>query len=249
MIDLPESLFANPVWHALQTAHRRFAISAPNACRYPADIAPFAAVAEPSEKALRHLGSLLAPDESVWLFGEAFPQVPELAFRETLRCLQMVLPEQVPPFGSAAEIVPLSDRNAQEMVALTDLAFPGFFRRRTCEMGEYFGVRHRGELIAMAGERLILHGHYEISGVCTHPEHRGRGLAANLIGHLAQNHRREGHISWLTVAAANQRAIQLYRRLGFVAARQVTLTRVFPTSVALSPAQGSAFTGPRSSGT
>jgi hypothetical protein len=43
------------------------------------------------------------------------------------------------------------------MVALTTLAFPGFFRSRTCEMGSYYGVRSSsGELIAMGGERLQL---------------------------------------------------------------------------------------------
>ena len=37
--------------------------------------------------------------------------------------------------GPTTEIVHLSDANAPERVALTTLAFPGFFRKRTCEMG------------------------------------------------------------------------------------------------------------------
>src|ERR1700677_846865 len=76
MTDLPESLFANPVWHALQTKHRHFAVSAGDACRYPADVAPFAAVATPSTIALNQLHSLLTPGESVWLIGESYPRVP-----------------------------------------------------------------------------------------------------------------------------------------------------------------------------
>jgi hypothetical protein len=59
MTDLPESLFANPVLHALQTRHRHFAVSTGEACRYPADVAPFAAVARPSKSALQI--SSLAP--------------------------------------------------------------------------------------------------------------------------------------------------------------------------------------------
>jgi GNAT superfamily N-acetyltransferase len=226
MTDLPENLFANPVWHALQTKHRHFAVSAGEACRYPANVAPFAAIATPSKGALQSLHSLLTPDEYVWLIGESYPSVPELSCQGTLECLQMVLPAHVTPPAPAPEIVSLSDANAPEMVALTDIAFPGFFRSRTCEMGSYYGVRSGGELIAMGGERLILDGYPEISGICTHPAHRGKGHAANLIWHLVRNHRREGLVSWLHVSAENHHAIQLYLRMGFTVARKVKLHRL-----------------------
>jgi ribosomal protein S18 acetylase RimI-like enzyme len=221
-----ENLFANPAWHALHTMHRHFAISAGDACRYPADVAPFAAVATPSTTALQQLHSLLISGESVWLVGESFPPIPELVSEEFLDCLQMVLPENVPTPSPTAEIVPLNSADASEMVALTNLVFPGFFRGRTCEMGSYYGVRLKGELIAMGGERLMLDGYPEISGVCTHPAHRGKGYAASLIWHLAQTHRRNGLTSWLHVSAANHHAIELYQRLGFTVARKVTLHRI-----------------------
>jgi ribosomal protein S18 acetylase RimI-like enzyme len=226
MTDLPESLFANPVWSALHTKHRHFALTAGDACRYPADVAPFAAVASPSADALLQLHSLLAPGESVWIVGESYPQPAKLAFEQTLLCLQMVLPAELVPPASTIEILPLSNDHAPEMVALTDLAFPGFFRSRTCEMGSYFGIRSNGQLIAMGGERLTLEGYPEISGICTHPDHRGKGYAESLIWHLARNHRREGLVSWLHVSATNQRAIDLYRRMGFTEVRRVTLNLV-----------------------
>jgi GNAT superfamily N-acetyltransferase len=223
MTYLPESLFANPVWSALHTKHRRFALTAGDACRYPADVAPFAAVASPSADALLQLHSLLAPRESVWIIGENYPHPPELAFEQTLSVLQMVLPAEIAPSAPIIEILPLSNNHASEMVALTDIAFPGFFRARTCEMGSYFGIRYKGKLIAMGGERLTLDGYPEISGICTHPDHRGKGHAENLIWHLARNHRREGLISWLHVTNTNHRAINLYRRMGFTEVRRVTL--------------------------
>jgi predicted GNAT family acetyltransferase len=226
MSDLPESLFANPTWHALQTKHRHLAVSAGGACRYPGEVAPFAAVAEPSKAALQQLHSLLAPGESVWVIGKSYPHIPELAFEESLECLQMVLPEEVTPPAPAMEIVQLSDANAPEMVALTNLAFPGFFRKRTCEMGSYFGVLSGGELIAMGGERLMLEGYTEISGVCTHPAHRGNGFAASLIWQLVRKHRSEGLVSWLHVAVENHRAIELYFRLGFKVSRKIMANRI-----------------------
>jgi predicted GNAT family acetyltransferase len=226
MTALPEKLFANPVWHALQTRHRHLAVSAGNASRYPADVTPFVAVAEPSVGALRELHSLLVPEDRVWIIGESFPATPGLVFGRTMEVLQMVLPEEVTPPDSTIEILPLTDANAGEMVALTTLAFPGFFRIRTCEMGSYYGVRSEAELIAMSGERLMLDGYSEVSGVCTHPAHRGKGYASGLMWEVVRKHRRDGDVSWLHVAAANQHAIEMYLRMGFTLARSVMLHRV-----------------------
>jgi GNAT superfamily N-acetyltransferase len=226
MTDLPESLFANSVWHALHTKHRRFAISAGDACRYPADVAPFAAVAAPTTAALLELHSLLVPGESLWIPGERFPCPPEISFEQSLECLQMVLPAEITPLAPTIEVLPLSCANAAEMVALTTLAFPGFFRSRTCEMGTYYGIRSEGELIAMGGERLTLDGYPEMSGICTHPAHRGRGYAAALMWQLVRDHRRNSLISWLHVSAGNHHAIELYQRMGFREVRRIMLHRI-----------------------
>ena len=94
-------------------------------------------------------------------------------------------------------------------------------------MGSYFGVRSSsGDLIAMGGERLKLNGFFEISAVCTHPEFRGRGLAAGIMWEIVRRQRGEGVRSWLHVSCANQRAIELYLRMGFVTERRVMLHRV-----------------------
>jgi predicted GNAT family acetyltransferase len=226
MTDLPESLFASTIWNALHTKHRHFAVSAGDACRYPADVAPFAAVAAPTTAALMDLHSLLVPGESVWITGETYPHPQELSFEQSLECLQMVLPWEIIPPAPTVDIVRLSDVNASEMVALTSLAFPGFFRGRTCEMGTYCGIRFEGELIAMGGERLMIEGYPEISGICTHPAHRGKGHAAALMWQLARDHRRDELISWLHVSATNHHAIELYRRMGFREVRRIMLHRI-----------------------
>ena len=226
MTDLPEGLFADPVWHALHTRHRHFAISTGNACRYPADVAPFAAVAAPTVAALLQLHTLLVPKESVWIAGKTYPHPPELVFEESLERLQMVLPAEITPPAPTIEILPLSNADAPEMVALTTLAFPGFFRSRTCEMGTYYGIRSEGQLIAMGGERLTINGYPEISGICTHPAHRGKGYAAAIMWQLARDHRRDGLISWLHVSATNSRAIELYERMGFREVRTIMLHRI-----------------------
>jgi ribosomal protein S18 acetylase RimI-like enzyme len=231
MAELPESLFANPVWSALHSQHGHFALVSGDASRYPADVAPFVAVIAPIENALRNLCSLLIHGELVYLIGENYPVIPQLSFGEPFGVLQMILPSEVTLPQSqiasasdvAAPIVELVAADADEMVELTTLAFPGYFRKRTREMGKYYGVRSGNELVAMAGERLMHDGYAEISGVCTHPSHRGKGLAASLMWRLVQIHRREGKTSWLHVSSKNQRAIDLYERMGFQKAREVKL--------------------------
>jgi ribosomal protein S18 acetylase RimI-like enzyme len=231
MDNLPAELFTDPVWQALNTRHSHLALIEGDARRYPVDVAPFAALAKPTELALWELYSLLAPGEYVWLFGTHYPHLPELRNEGTLECVQMVLPVELAAKKSPIELQRLNAADSNAMIALTDLAFPGFFRSRTYEMGTYYGAwldsrEESGQLIAMAGERLILDGYTEVSAVCTHPEHRGKGLAANLVERVARDHVEQGVVSFLHVAAANTKAIELYRRLGFAETRRVTLTRL-----------------------
>ena len=230
MASLPEHLFSNPVWHALGSKHRHLAVSEGKARRYPADVAPFVAVEEPTIEALDALHSLLGPGEQVWFADAKVPEWPGLVWETSLECLQMVLPDdvEVPEAETEPEtkIETLSCADAPAMVALTDLAFPGFFRIRTCDMGRYYGVHADGELVSMSGERITLEGYPEVSGVCTHPAHRGKGYASALMWQVIRDHRREGVVSWLHVSAGNTHAIELYLRMGFVEARRHVWHRI-----------------------
>jgi predicted GNAT family acetyltransferase len=87
-------------------------------------------------------------------------------------------------------------------------------------MGPYFGIRDHGRLVAMCGERMNIRDlregeFHEISGLCTHPEFRGRGYAPALLVYLLLHHRAAGLRSYLHVASDNATAIALYQRLGF----------------------------------
>jgi ribosomal protein S18 acetylase RimI-like enzyme len=224
---LPDTLFTDPIWHALHGPHGHLAIGAGPACRYRGDVAVFAALAEQTGAAMAHLRSLLAPGEAIWLFGSEQPSAAGLDVTDRMVCQRMALPAAIEPPEPFAGIIALTEANANEMVALTDIAFPGFFRRKTYLMGKYYGVRApSGELIAMGGERMKLDGYSEISTVCTHPSFRGRGLAENIIWQVVRQHRREGVQSFLHVGKANMRAIALYERLGFVTCREITITRM-----------------------
>jgi predicted GNAT family acetyltransferase len=64
----------------------------------------------------------------------------------------------------------------------------------------------------------------EISGVCTHPDHRGRGYAAGLMHMTASRILARGEMPFLHVYATNIGAIALYESLGFVFRCEITAT-------------------------
>lgn len=220
-------MFRNPIWQALTTDHAALALGDNLARRYPADVLPFCAVAQPGEEAMLALRELVAPGEPSYFCtdGETPFTVPGLTLGGPLPVLQMLWPagrarnaeaNAQPPIEAHPLIEALTAADAPSMVGLTDVAFPGLFRPRTHVLGNYFGIRVDGELIAMAGERFSLNGYREISAVCTHPQHIGRGLAARLIRRVLADQAERGLASLLHVAEKNARAIALYERLGFV---------------------------------
>jgi predicted GNAT family acetyltransferase len=121
------------------------------------------------------------------------------------------------------EAVTLGPDDVPEMLDLVARAQPGPFAPRTIELGRYLGLRHEGALIAMAGERLQLPGWVEISAVCTDPAHRGRGLGTALVRAVSAGIRERGATPFLHTAASNERAIRLYRSLGFTKRRDISI--------------------------
>ncbi len=204
---------------ALRTAHKNFALVAGRACKYPANVTPFAAIENDSPETLRHLLSLMEPGEAAYVVSETPLAGAGLRCRGPMAVKQMTYPQdhRLPDLTEIAgvEIEPLSCANAAEMVELTAIAFPGFFRIRTCEMGSYYGIRSEGRVVAMCGERMAIEEFREISGLCTRPEFRGRGYAALLMTHLMHKHREAKLRSYLHVSADNSNAIALYERMGF----------------------------------
>jgi predicted GNAT family acetyltransferase len=68
----------------------------------------------------------------------------------------------------------------------------------------------------MAGERLKVPGFTEVSAVCTHPEHTGKGYARLLMTEVMRRLFDRGERPFQHVRESNRRAIEIYERLGFV---------------------------------
>ncbi len=205
----------NPVWHALTTQHAGLARITGGAARYPATVAPFAAVGDLPGRSSIQLASLVGDDETVFLVGVAPPAPAGWKLEPQKAVTQMVCPV-MPPEVAGPDPVPMeSETQRADMLELTALVFPGFFRPRTLEMGVYLGIYDGARLAAMAGERMRLDGYQEISAVCTHPEHTGRGLARRLLWLLGRRAFERGFTPFLHVFSDNIRAIGVYRLLGY----------------------------------
>ncbi|MFE6872564.1 GNAT family N-acetyltransferase [Kitasatospora sp. NPDC057692] len=149
---------------------------------------------------------------------------PDYRAEHRTAMLRMALTDRTalaPHLGrGVAPVTPLGAADLPDLLALFAAGYPGnWFDERMPTTGPYVGVRDdTGRLIATAGvhvsspERRVA----VIGNVTTHPDARGRGLAAACTAHLCHLLTADGtdHIG-LNVRADHPTALPLYRRLGF----------------------------------
>jgi GNAT superfamily N-acetyltransferase len=231
MSSTEEAQLDNPAYASLCGAHARFAQVSGRARSYQDDVAPFLALpSPPSAEDWQDAASLVAPGAftAVRCNGTE-PPAPWKAL-QTFDLVQMI-GEQVTA-TDCPEAVPLGAADVPEMLELVSQTEPGPFLTRTIELGNYLGIRSDGVLVAMAGERFRLDAWTEISAVCTKPDHRGQGLASQLIDALMTDIQLRSQRAFLHVLATNTGAIRLYEQLGFRIRQTATLVVVTHEPVA-----------------
>ncbi|HTT24322.1 MAG TPA: GNAT family N-acetyltransferase [Candidatus Sulfotelmatobacter sp.] len=208
----------NVIWRALTTRQAHFAESCDTARRFVREVTSLCAFAEPNNEGYESLASLAGPSGTAAVFLDQ-PYEPRAGWDYIAGAglLQMICEngKHAAPLKPTAQIVELGDKDSPDMLELTALTKPGPFGPRTHELGYYVGIRDSGKLVAMAGERLKVPGYTEVSAVCTHPDHLGKGYAAALMTEVMHGIRARGETPFLHVRADNSRAIVLYERLGF----------------------------------
>ncbi|WP_333822715.1 GNAT family N-acetyltransferase [Pinisolibacter sp.] len=218
-----------PIWAALSTTHRPHALGDDRARRYHPDIGPLAAAIDDTAESLADLRRLIATHGGVGLLqaGPA-PLPPGCVEIQRADAVQMTATDDTGIVSPDVFVRRLGPADVPEMVDLATLTAPGPFAARTATLGTFLGIRIDGRLAAMAGERTRFPGHTELSGVCTHPDFRGRGLAAALCRHLTADIRKRGDRPFLHAFAANRPAIALYETLGWKIRRDMTFVRLAP---------------------
>jgi predicted GNAT family acetyltransferase len=205
------------IWNAFTTRQAHLALVDGEAFRVHPDFGLFAATVDHAPESLAALGRLVHAHPGEVGVVERFdiPPVPGTQVTKRAVLNQMIAGPLAQPKPVDFEIQPLTDADAPQMVALATLTAPGPFFSRTHELGDFVGVKVGGQLVAMAGERLQPEGFTEVSGVCAHPDHRGKGYAAALMLHVAGKIVERGETPFLHSYADNSSAIALYEALGF----------------------------------
>jgi GNAT superfamily N-acetyltransferase len=217
---MTDAALDNPFWASLCSRHRAIALRHGDVARYPAAFAPFLGVASAEANVSEALASLVEPGESVYLLGVA-PKPPVGWLIEAFAPLaQMICPTPIAVIDGPPAIE-LTQAHRADVLALTALVYPHYFRPRTMELGRYFGIYQDGRLAAMIGERLGMEAQQEISAVCTHPDFGGRGYARRLLALLSNDNLERGRLPFLHVSQQNPRAKSLYERMGYVHRRDI----------------------------
>jgi predicted GNAT family acetyltransferase len=214
----------HPIWTALTTRQQALAEGGEHARRYPTAITPFADMPELSPRGFANLGAMMLGSEIAVLFTPDPVTAPaefKVVLAETGE--QMIgTPADVP--AGNVEILTLGAADVPDMRAQTALTKPGPFSARTHELGTFLGIRVGGELVAMAGERMKPAAYTEITAVCVHPEHRGRGYGQILLSAVSRQILARGEIPFLHLFTSNTSALALYRRQGMEIRRRLHVT-------------------------
>ena len=211
----------NPIWNALNSGNKNLANGDDYAKFLNRDVGLFAGLKENSRPDLNSLWEKTPFDTPVVLFIPAEISVPdEWQIIVKKQLLHMVYLHKDPPLASV-EAVDLTERDVPAMLALTALTEPGPFLSRTIDFGNYQGIFEDDQLVAMAGQRLHAGCFIEISAVCTHPDHTGKGYAGLLVANQINNILERSSVPFLHVLPENNAACRLYQKLGFELRREM----------------------------
>lgn len=211
-------LLDRPVWNTLLTGWAQLAEGDARAWRLDREYGMFAAPADHSAESLAALAALLPVDGTplIVVDDRACPPPPGMRLTGPHEAVvQMICEATLPGSAPDFDVIPLTEADAGEMYDLAMLTRPGPYVRGTNRLGDFVGIRVNGALVAMAGERMRLPGLAEVSGVCTHPDHRGKSYAAALVRVVMDRMLAKGETPFLHAMADNRGAIAVYERLGF----------------------------------
>lgn len=210
----------NPVWFSLRESHAEFSADYGDVKFYHPDYCPFGAFINIDSTA-EHLKEYSALAPSFYVVGQKPDFQAPLALNKDLVCLQMVLSAKI-ELDIAEEITPLKAAHKADLLQLVNLVQPGYFKDKTPELGNYYGIYKDNQLVAVSGERMKMDVYTEVSAVVTHPEHTGKGYAKQLVAHTAKQILLAHKTPYLHVAESNIGAIKLYEKLGFVTRRKIS---------------------------
>ena len=217
-------------WHSLTGPQAGVSAGTDRARRYAPGFSPIIAFADTERPDFAALQPYCEPGEHLYVAGWVGSVPGGWQVDAESAMLQMVWPGPAPAADAAFDCVRLGPIHVPQVLELVALTKPGPFGPRTLELGEYFGCFDGPRLVAMAGERMCAGRLRELSGVCTHPNFQGRGLARRLVEKLLRHELQRGELPFLHVMKDNANAHRLYQRMGFRDHQELTVRVLSRTS-------------------
>lgn len=211
------NVLENPVYYALLTGDKHLSFGTEQVKYFNEEVSPYAGFSHDHVNGFAELYELLPTGRRILYAKPATITTPKgWQLQHEIKGLQFVYKGSNTITGDFSNIVPLTDEHVPAMSELVKLTKPGPFGKRTIDFGYYHGIFDKGNLVAMTGQRLHPENYTELSAVCTHPDHLGKGYASALMQHQMQIILSHGQQPFLHVRDDNERAIAVYERLGFV---------------------------------
>lgn len=206
----------NPVFNALSSGDSHLGAGTENVRYFDKEVSPYAGIRDEYQNGFEDLHQLIPAGRNIlYATPKKISEPKGWKMIVEIEGLQFIFEFGKSIVHKKIELVPLGQMHVDEMIALAKLTKPGPFDKRTIEFGNYFGIFENEKLVAMTGQRLHVSGFSEVSAVCTHPLHIGKGYAGILLAHQIDIIIKSGQQPFLHVRSDNERAIALYERIGF----------------------------------
>ncbi|MBI6118301.1 GNAT family N-acetyltransferase [Salegentibacter maritimus] len=220
-MKIEEEKLDNPVWYSLSEEHYKLSLEYHGIKFYQSEYCPFGGFID-HKTPKEGINKYFLLTDNFYVVGDKPILTDKVQLKKELVCNQMLLNQEI-DFGISELIIELkTTRQKNDLFGLVNLVQPGYFKSKTSNLGNYYGIYKNDKLVAVTGERMKMDKYTEISAVVTHPEHTGNAYAKQLIKHTANKIFKENKIPYLHVAESNTGAIKLYEKLGFLTRRKIS---------------------------
>lgn len=220
MTTLEEKL-KNPVWHSLNETHKNFAVEFDGVQFYDSKILTFGAFIHPT-KTEKALNQFVKSANTFFLVSEHIDPIidtSKVILEKKIDGCQMVLDTLI-NIEITENIILLTEDYLDEIYNLIWLVMPGFYQKRSFELGDFYGIFKNNKLVAITGQRMQTDSFIELSAVVTHPDFTKKGFAKQLVAHTTKEILKENKLPILHTNKGNP-AIFLYEKLGYKITRDM----------------------------
>ncbi len=220
MVGIEEQL-KNPVWYSLKETHKKFAIEFNGVQFYNPEVCTFGAFFDETKTTKASNEYIKISDNFFFVSEDQTPIIDntKVYLEKKIDGCQMVLNKLIDTLITE-NIVLLNETYIDEIYDLIWLVMPGYYKKRTFEMGKYYGIFKNGKLVSITGQRMQTNHFIEVSAVVTHPNYTRKGLAKQLIYYTTKEILKVNKTPILHTNKGNL-AISLYEKLGYELTRDM----------------------------